>query len=100
MSNKNLVSAPQPVYGKILDTMIDSVNDVVKVTEDATPILAARTAHEFLCIWGMRDPEDDIKYNFDDHYKVYFQAEGFPRMVAEFWAPWIGGVSWKIEETV
>ncbi|WPJ72083.1 hypothetical protein DEEACLCL_00066 [Salmonella phage CRW-SP2] len=80
--------------------MIDSVNDAVKVSDAATPILAARAAHEYLSHHGMRDIEDDIKYNFDDHYKVYFQAEGFPKMVAEFWAPWIGGVSWKIEEAL
>lgn len=100
MSTNKLVSAPQPVYGKMLDDMIESVNDSIRTTENATPVAAAKAAHNFLSNLGMCKHEEDVMYDFDDHYRVYYQAEGFPRMVAEFWAPWMGGVSWKIEEVV
>lgn len=98
MSNNKLVSNPQPVFGKVLDGVIESVNNSIRTAENATPVAAAKAAHNFLSEIGMCKREEDVMYDFDDHYRVYFQDEGFPRMVAEFWAPWMGGVSWKIEE--
>lgn len=93
-----LVSAPETIYGGVIDRLIEHVNTQIRDAEEPTPVSIARHAQQFLVDQGRPWVVEDIKYDFEDHYRVYFRAEDFPPMVAEFWSPWMGGISWRIEE--
>lgn len=81
-----------------MDGIIIHVNNFIRQQEIPTPVGAAIAFHDCLVEAELKPSEDDeIFYNFDDQYKVKFQENGRPQ-VAVFWAPWMGGVSWRIEE--
>ena len=80
-----------------MDGVIIHVNNFIRQQETPTPIAAAKALHEVLVGNGQRSEADEIFYNFEDQYKVKFEENGRPQ-VAVFWAPWMGGVSWRIED--
>lgn len=82
-----------------MDGVIIHVNNFIRQQETPTPIGAAKALHDVLVEIGQRSEADEIFYNFDDQYKVKFEENGRPQ-VAVFWAPWMGGVSWRIEDAV
>lgn len=97
--SKELKVSPEPmafshsvVYGIVVD-----VNEYIRKTESCTPVGAAKKLHELASTFGLRSEADEIFYNFDGQYKVKFKENGRPQ-VAVFWAPWMGGVSWRIED--
>lgn len=80
-----------------MDGVIIHVNNFIRKQTTPTSVGAALELKRVLIENGMAPDDDEIFYNFDDQYKVKFEENGRPQ-VAVFWAPWMGGVSWRIEE--
>lgn len=91
----------QPVVSteSVVHPIVLAVNDYIRQTESCTPVGAAKKFLSLAAECGLCLEEDGLLYNFDYRYKVKFKEDGRPQ-VAVFWAPWIGGVSWKIEDDV
>lgn len=97
--SEELKVSPQPMAftHSVVYAIVVEVNGYIQGTESCTPVGAAKKFHELASAAGLRSEADEIFYNFDDQYKVKFEENGRPQ-VAVFWAPWMGGVSWRIEE--
>lgn len=97
--SKNLKVTTQPVVStkSVVHHIVVGVNDFIREVESCTPVGAAKKFHEMATESKLRSEADEIFYNFDDQYKVKFVEDG-RQQVAVFWSPWIGGVSWRIEE--
>lgn len=80
-----------------MNGVIIHVNNFIRKQTTPTSVGAALELKRVLIENGMAPDDDEIFYNFDDQYKVKFEENGRPQ-VAVFWAPWMGGVSWRIEE--
>ena len=95
-----VVESPDRRSGDVVaDEVISYINNFIRQQEAPTPIAAAKALHEVLVEIGQRSEADEIFYNFDGQYKVKFEENDRPQ-VAVFWAPWMGGVSWRIEDAV
>lgn len=80
-----------------MDGVIIHVNNFIRKQTTPTSVGAALELKRVLIENGMAPDDDEIFYNFEDQYKVKFVENGRPQ-VAVFWSPWLGGVSWRIEE--
>lgn len=80
-----------------MDGVIIHVNNFIRQQENPTPVGAAKELKKVLSENGMSPDDEEIFYNFDHQYKVKYNEDGRPQ-VAVFWAPWMGGVSWRIED--
>lgn len=100
MSEEMKVSPhPMGFTHSVVYAIVVEVNEYVRGTESCTPVGAAKKFHELATAAGLRSEADEIFYNFDDQYKVKFE-DNCRQQVAVFWAPWMGGVSWRIEDVV
>ena len=102
MSNELLkvVECPDKRSGDSdMDGVIIHINNYIRSQENPSSVGAAKELKRVLSEIGMSPDDEEIFYNFDDQYKVKFEENGIPQ-VAVFWAPWIGGVSWRIEDAV
>lgn len=82
-----------------MDGVIIHVNNFIRSQETPSAVATAKELKRILAENGQTPDDDEIFYNFDDQYKVKYVEDGRPH-VAVFWSPWIGGVSWRIEEIV
>lgn len=82
-----------------MDGIIIHVNNFIRSQNPPTSVAAALELKRVLIENGMAPDDDEIFYNFEGQYKVKFKENGHPQ-VAVFWAPWMGGVSWRIEDAV
>lgn len=80
-----------------MDGVIVHINNYLHNLETPTPVGGAIELKRVLAEIGMASDDEEIFYNFDDQYKVKFTENGRSQ-VAVFWAPWQGGVSWRIED--
>lgn len=80
-----------------MDGVIVHINNYIRKQKNPSAVAAACELKRILSESGQTPDDEEIFYNFDDQYKVKFSDEGRPA-VAVFWSPWLGGVSWRIEE--
>ncbi|AIX13148.1 hypothetical protein NW77_140 [Erwinia phage phiEa2809] len=73
------------------------VRDTIRDWETATPLTACQHLHSHLVLCGYRDPEEDILYDHDEHYKVKFNI-GAVAYYFEIWRTWQGALNWVIAE--
>lgn len=98
MSNELKVTTLPVVSTKsALHPIVLAVNNYIREMETPTPVGAAQKFHSLAVDSLLRSEEDEIFYDFDDRYKVKFEEYGRQK-VAVFWSPWLGGVSWRIED--
>ena len=96
--NSKVVESPDKRSGDSdMDGVIIHINNFIRRQDIPTPNGAAQELHTVFVESGLRSEADEIFYNFDGQYKVNFEENGRPQ-VAVFWAPWLGGVSWRIED--
>lgn len=83
----------------------DSIREVVAMTvtswaeEDRipSPLKFAQELHNHLVCCNHRSDEENILYDFDEHYKLKFTINEVPYYF-ETWRTWQGALNWVIEE--
>lgn len=78
----------------VIDKIICDVGNFITETGPSA-LGAAMEFHKQLVANGLRSEDDEIFYNFDYRYKIKFVEEGV-QTEAVFWSPWIGGISWHV----
>ncbi|ELN9277038.1 hypothetical protein R0I08_003886 [Salmonella enterica] len=100
MSNELLkvVEFPVKLSGNSdMEGIIIHINNYIRSQENPSSVGAAKELKRVLSENGMSPDDEEIFYNFDDQYKVKYVEDG-RQQVAVFWSPWLGGVSWRIED--
>lgn len=98
VSDLKVTTQPVVLTKSLIHPLVVEVNQYIKNTDRCTPVGAAKKLHELMVAGGLRAEDDEIFYDFEERYKVKFTDTDGLNKSAVFWAPWVGGVSWRITE--
>lgn len=80
-----------------VDDLTDLVRETIKAWDNPSPLVIAQNLHKHLVLCGHRSDEENILYDFDEHYKLKFIIGETPYYF-ETWRTWQGALNWVITE--
>lgn len=81
-----------------LKELVSSVMDAwIEEDKVPTPLTFAKQLNKYLVSCGHMSEDDDILYDFEQHYKLKFNIKEVPYYF-ETWRTWNGALNWVIED--